>query len=164
VHNEDLHGASGPEKRFHSEPGSASREAAALVAAGGPSDIPEAPLLDPGVLSDLEQEVPGATTGFTRAFIGLWEQRRARLVRAVLGGNRPEALDATLSLKTSAMMVGALRLAEMAGELEHSLIRRDGKQDRLCDRLEVCGTATMEALRAHPLVGGTPGSAADVQQ
>ena len=45
---------------------------------------------------------------------------------------RPAALDAVLSLKTSSAMVGGVRLAELAGELEDAI---RGRRHSTCARL-----------------------------
>ena len=133
-------------------PGPVSERAQVEEPADDPRKRTAVPLLDPGVLEDLEAEVPGAATRFARAFIGLWEQRHARIADAVHAGDRTAALEAALSLKASAMMVGATLLAELAAELARSLSRRDGNQVHLCDRVGACGAETMEVLRAQPLV------------
>ncbi|MET3809512.1 Hpt domain-containing protein [Arthrobacter sp. UYEF3] len=98
---------------------------AAPCAAVAPSD--RAPLVDPAALQDLGEQLNSAAVakGFARDFAQLWGRRYASLATALSGRDQTAALDAVLSLKTSSSMVGGLRLAELAAELEEMI--RAGK-------------------------------------
>lgn len=79
-----------------------------------------APLMDPGALQDLGEQVNSATVarGFARDYALMWDQRYDALA-ASLGRRDPTAaLDAVLSVKISSSMVGGLRLAALATEFE----------------------------------------------
>ncbi len=64
---------------------------------------------------------------FVQAFIAQLPRRAERLRLTLTTGDGAGAVDAVLSLKTSCQMVGAERLAELAGNLERSL-----RQDTQC--------------------------------
>jgi HPt (histidine-containing phosphotransfer) domain-containing protein len=79
----------------------------------------------------------------------LWDQRFSRLAAAVRAGDRPDALDAIISLRTASAMVGGVRLAMQARSLE-SAIRRDDfarGQDLLAGVAEH-GASTIAELQA----------------
>jgi hypothetical protein len=108
-----------------------------------------APTLDPSVLAGLDEEVPGAAIRFASAFIGLWGRRSSRLAEAVWAGDPVAALDAVLSVKTSAAMVGALRLSCRAAGLELALRAGAGDIALLCEDVLACGDETLSAIRGH---------------
>jgi HPt (histidine-containing phosphotransfer) domain-containing protein len=89
-----------------------------------------APLVDPAALQDLgdQLENPAVAKGFARDYAKMWDQRYSALASALERRDLPGSLDAVLSLKTSSAMVGGLRLAKLAGELEDVL--RAGDLDR----------------------------------
>jgi hypothetical protein len=98
--------------------------APAPAASGDP-----APLVDPAALQDLgvQLESPAVAKGFARDYTRMWDQRYRALASALERGDLAGSMDAVLSLKTSSAMVGGLRLAQLAGELEGAL--RDGDMD-----------------------------------
>lgn len=110
--------------------GGASRflPAASLVPAGlGPEARGDAlPLVDQAVLKELEEQLDGPAVAmrFARDYTDMWEQRFRRLASALARQDRAAAMDAVISLKISSAMVGGLRLAWLAEQLEH-LIRRE---------------------------------------
>jgi hypothetical protein len=108
---------------------------------------PALPLLDPSVLDELEDELPGAARRFAGDFARLWGRRRDRLAETVAARAKDEALDAVLSLKVSSMMVGAQRLARVAACLESSLRTGEGDAGVLCGQIAECGSLTVDALR-----------------
>ncbi|MFF2031783.1 Hpt domain-containing protein [Arthrobacter sp. NPDC058192] len=89
-----------------------------------------APLVDPAALQELgdQLENPALAKGFARDYAKMWDQRYSALASALERRDLPGSLDAVLSLKTSSAMVGGLRLAKLAGELEGVL--RAGDMDR----------------------------------
>lgn len=85
---------------------------------------PRHPLVDPAVLARLSDELQpgsGICEVFVNDYIALLPLRLDRLHRAVESLDLKAAMDAVLSLKTSSLMVGACRLATLAGVLESEL-------------------------------------------
>ena len=82
------------------------------------------PVLDLDVLHDLEEDMgsSGIAHNFARDYIKIWDKRRTYLESSVEDNDADAAMDAVLSLKNSAMMVGASRLAQLAVNLE-SLVK-----------------------------------------
>ena len=71
------------------------------------------PLVDSGILADLEEQLDGAELAlrFARDYAAMWDQRYRRLALAVENQDRASALDAIISLRITSAMVGGLRLA-----------------------------------------------------
>jgi hypothetical protein len=86
-----------------------------------------APLVDPAALQDLGAQLdsPAVAKGFARDYARMWDQRYRSLASALERGDLAASMDAVLSLKTSSAMVGGLRLAQLAGELEDALRAAD---------------------------------------
>ena len=78
------------------------------------------PVLDPHVVRDLGEELGDerAATCIVARFLSLLPSRTQRLERSVTARDPVSALDAVLSLKVSAAMVGGRRLQEQAQRLE----------------------------------------------
>ena len=78
------------------------------------------PVLDLDVLHELEQDMgnAGIAHNFARDYIKIWNKRRTYLEASVEDDDAEAAMDAILSLKNSALMVGASRLAQLAVDLE----------------------------------------------
>jgi hypothetical protein len=96
-----------------------------LPASGDPADgSTGVPLVDLTVLQELEEDMggTGVARSFARDYISIWDKRLGYLERSVEDNDRELAMDAVLSLKNSAFMVGGSRLAGLAVELER-LIR-----------------------------------------
>jgi HPt (histidine-containing phosphotransfer) domain-containing protein len=95
--------------------------------AGASAAAEPAPLVDPAALQELGEQVNSAALakGFARDFSQMWQQRYGSLAGALDRHEQGAALDAVLSLKTSSSMVGGLRLAGLAGELEEAIRRGD---------------------------------------
>ncbi|MHA7222067.1 Hpt domain-containing protein [Arthrobacter sp. RHLT1-20] len=112
------------------------------------SDV--APLVDPAALQELgvQLDSPTVAKGFARDYANMWDQRYDSLASAVTRCDQAAALDAVLSLKTSSTMVGGVRLAQLAGELEEAV--RDGDmgqaQSMLGDVAEQ-GSETVDELQ-----------------
>jgi hypothetical protein len=98
-----------------------------LPEAGAIQDEPEQgqglPVLDLTVLQELEEDMGGSgvARAFAKDYIGIWNKRQGYLEQSVRNNDPELAMDAILSLKNSAFMVGALRLASLAVELERLL-------------------------------------------
>lgn len=84
----------------------------------------EIPLVDLLVLQDLESQLaqPAVARKFALDYIEIWEQRFLNLTNAITVQDRTTALDAAISLKIGSAMVGGLRLARLAEDIE-SVIR-----------------------------------------
>jgi len=78
------------------------------------------PVLDLDVLRELEEDMgsTGIAHNFARDYIKIWNKRRTYLEASVEDDDAEAAMDAVLSLKNSALMVGASRLAQLAVNLE----------------------------------------------
>ncbi|HEY3574084.1 MAG TPA: Hpt domain-containing protein [Arthrobacter sp.] len=78
------------------------------------------PVLDLDVLHELEEDMgsTGVAHSFARDYISIWDKRRTYLEASVEDDDAEAAMDAVLSLKNSALMVGAARLAQLAVNLE----------------------------------------------
>jgi hypothetical protein len=96
----------------------------ASAASGGvhynESESATLPVLDLDVLHELEEDMgsTGIAHNFARDYINIWNKRRTYLEASVADDDAEAAMDAVLSLKNSAMMVGASRLAQLAVNLE----------------------------------------------
>ncbi|MHC6594264.1 Hpt domain-containing protein [Arthrobacter sp. C152] len=114
------------------------------------SQVPHLPLLDLAVLRELEDQLEGPLVqGFARDYIGMWDYRCERLVRALAchEGNA-EALDAAISLRVTSRMLGGLRLAGLTAALEKQIT--DGSlrgAGALLGEIRRCGQVTVEQLR-----------------
>jgi hypothetical protein len=113
------------------------------------------PLLDLSVLQRLEEELgdAGIAQAFASDYIGLWDKRIQYLMRSVAANDHDAAMDAVLSMKNSAFMVGGARLAGLAVELEGIIRNLDlsSAPARVAAIAEV-GQATIKALQDCYLV------------
>lgn len=115
-----------------------------------PADLPPAPLVDPAALQDLgaQLENPAVAKGFARDYTRMWDQRYRTLASALERGDLAASMDAVLSLKTSSAMVGGLRLAQLAGELENALRAGDiGRALSLLRDVAARGGETVDELQ-----------------
>ena len=108
------------------------------------------PLVDLSVLRQLEEELgdPEVARSFAKDYISIWDKRIQYLMRSMADDDPDAAMDAVLSLKNSAFMVGGTRLASLAVELERIIRNGDlpSAQARVADITEV-GQATIQALQ-----------------
>ncbi len=83
--------------------------------------------VEPDILAELEAELDGPepALGFACDYAALWDQRFSRLAAAVHTEDRPEALDAVISLRITSAMVGGIRLSVLAQALEDAIRRSD---------------------------------------
>ncbi|CAN7465249.1 Hpt domain-containing protein [Arthrobacter sp. LjRoot14] len=117
----------------------------------------EIPLVDLLVLQDLESQLaqPAVARKFALDYIEIWEQRFLNLTNAISGQDRTTALDAAISLKIGSAMVGGLRLARLAEDIE-SVIRSgswDAGQSMLACVSDL-GHKTVAQLRQNYLPAG----------
>ena len=99
----------------------------------------------PGALTDGQH----ACVDFLRFFVDLWPSRWVRLDAAVRAGDRATALDACLSVKSSAAMVGALLLSDEAARLERAIRSADhGRATAMLPELGEVGERSMDAMRS----------------
>jgi hypothetical protein len=109
-----------------------------------------APLVDPSALQNLGAQVenPKVAKGFARDYAQLWDQRYSCLASALDRRDKAGSLDAALSLKTSSAMVGGVRLARLAGELEDAV--RGGDMElasSLLGDIAASGSETVDELQ-----------------
>ncbi|WP_156372381.1 Hpt domain-containing protein [Arthrobacter sp. Leaf337] len=108
------------------------------------------PWLDLAVLAELEEDLgsPDIAWNFAQDYIRIWRRRRDALAAGLERGERSAALDAVISLRISAAMIGGLRLAHLAQTL-HALIQ-EGDLERcvsLLPRVDDYGTATVHEIQ-----------------
>lgn len=111
-----------------------------------PGQLP--PLLDTVVLAELKETFGEAAPNFASNYVRLWRSRYDRLALALARRDQMAAMDAVLSVKVSSAMVGGLRLAWLAEQLEHELQSGPQNDRVLLDRILNCGLETVEGL--HP--------------
>ena len=121
--------------------------------AGMSPDIEELlPLVDAGILEDLEDQLNGSELAvrFARDYAAMWDQRYTRLAAAVQSEDRAAALDAIISLKITSAMVGGVRLARLAEILEKLIRQGDfGQGQALMERVAHHGDRTVSELHAN---------------
>ena len=108
------------------------------------------PLVDPSALQELgsQLESPAVAKGFARDYTNLWDRRYQSLATSLDSGDEAAALDAVLSLKTSSAMVGGVRLAGLARELEDAIRVRDADRARLLlQEVAESGNETVDELQ-----------------
>ena len=115
------------------------------------------PLVDHSALQELgsQLESPAVARGFARDYTNMWDRRYQSLATSLDSGDEAAALDAVLSLKTSSAMVGGVRLAELARELEDAIRVRDAGLARLLlQEVAESGDDTVEELQFSYLMDG----------
>lgn len=119
-------------------------------AAKVPAPAQAPPLVDPSALQELGSQLdsPAVAKGFARDYTNMWDRRYRSLASSLDSGDDAAAMDAVLSLKTSSAMVGGVRLAELARELEAAIRVGDADLARLLLR-EVAdsGNETVDELQ-----------------
>lgn len=116
-----------------------------------PSGDSSTPLLDPSVLQDMEREFSdsGVVPRFARDFSVSLGDKIDRLERRLEDGDVLAARDAVVSLSTSADMVGAGRLGELARAALDVLSDPGsdaGANLLLITRLRTCAAETLREL------------------
>ena len=110
------------------------------------------PLVDSGILEDLEEQLDGAELAlrFARDYTAMWDQRYSRLALAVENQDRASALDAIISLRITSAMVGGLRLARLAEMLEAVIRQGDfGQGQAMMERVADHGGRTVSELQTN---------------
>ncbi|GAA3309877.1 Hpt domain-containing protein [Arthrobacter ramosus] len=123
--------------------------------AGDSSGLPtvpltELPILDLAEFQLLEDQVdnPLIARTFAGDFAKLWGRRYEILATAVEGGDVAAALNAVLSLRTSSIMVGGVRLAVLAAQLEERIRKSELREARpLLKEVAECGHLTVQELK-----------------
>ncbi|MGP4031562.1 Hpt domain-containing protein [Pseudarthrobacter sp. 1C304] len=108
------------------------------------------PLVDPAALEELGSQLdsPAVAQVFARDYANMWDHRYHALAVSLDNGDHDAALDAVLSLKTSSAMVGGVRLAELAGELENAIrIRDTHRAQTLLSAVAESGNDTVDELQ-----------------
>lgn len=113
--------------------------------------ISKPPLVCITTLLELEDSLGGEkdlTRNFVRRYIEMWPGRFERIYTAVTSGNKADALDSALSLRSSALMVGAARLGTVTNDLIHLLECRDHSEATIkMASLKSCGNQTAGQLQ-----------------
>lgn len=133
-------------------PAEASPGGAGLSLASAKGTVPASapPLVDPSALQELgsQLESPAVAKGFARDYTKMWDQRYHSIAASLDSGDEAAALDAVLSLKTSSAMVGGVRLAGLARELEDAIRVRDADRARLLlQEVAESGNETVDELQ-----------------
>lgn len=118
----------------------------------GQSVVPlaEHPILDLAEFQLLEDQVdnPLVARTFAGDFAKLWTKRYELLATAVERGDVAAALNAVLSVRTSSIMVGAVRLSVLAAQLEEMIRRSELREARpLLEEVAECGYLTVQELK-----------------
>ena len=118
--------------------------------AAAPADgVP--PLVDPAALQELGAQLdnPVVARDFARDYARMWDRRYRSLAAALDRGDQAGSLDAVLSLKISSAMVGGIRLARLAGEVEDAIRCGDMERARsLLPEVAERGRETVNELQA----------------
>lgn len=113
-------------------------------------EYPDLPLVARDILDALHDELadPQLYRLYVGQYLAMWPNRYQRLVSALQAENNEALMDAVLSVKTSAGMLGALRLVRLAREVEDEVRSQRMYRVRvLLPELELCGRLTSEQLR-----------------
>ena len=87
-------------------------------------DSGKLPLVSADVFNALQVDLDDAEAArrYLLSNLQMWEGRYTRLSVAIKAGNNEAAMDAVLSVRTSAGMVAALRLAQLAAGIQQYLV------------------------------------------
>jgi hypothetical protein len=122
-----------------------------------PPAVEVLPLVDCAVLQELEEQLGQSrlARNFADDYAAMWEHRRNRLVNAVERNDLKAGLDAAVSLKVTSVMVGALRLAHLAGQLE-TAVRKDHPEEMatLLTLIAIHGADTVSELLLSSAAAG----------
>lgn len=124
------------------------------------------PLIAYEVLDDLRADLaaPELFQGYVGRYVEMWPDRCRRLATALDAEDQEALLDAVLSITTSAGMVGAVRLEQVALDIKDTA--RNGRVESVrsfLEELELCGQLTIEQLRRDLLRGRLPVQGQDGQ-
>lgn len=110
--------------------------------------------MDLAVLAALELQLEdsGPARAFARDYVAAFPARYLRLRESVDHRDLSAAMDATLSLRSTSIMVGAVTLAALAAEIATAVLTTDLRAARRAlPPLERCGLATIDELQARYL-------------
>jgi HPt (histidine-containing phosphotransfer) domain-containing protein len=112
-------------------------------------DGQDLPILNEAVLKELEDELAcfELVCRFAADYVAMWEHRRGRLAAALEDQDREAVLDAAISMKVSSAMIGALRLARLAENVERAT--REGvlyRSENILTLIAEAGIATVEEI------------------
>ncbi|CAN7332707.1 Hpt domain-containing protein [Arthrobacter sp. LjRoot14] len=115
----------------------------------------ELPLVDWAVLAELEEELgsPVIAWNFARDYTLIWRRRQRALASALEQREQHQALDAVISLRVSAAMIGGMRLAQLAQTLQ--LLIQEGDLEggeALLGRVDDYGSGTTRELQRSYLL------------
>lgn len=113
--------------------------------------------MDWGVLAELEEELgsPVIAWNFARDYTLIWGRRQRALASALEQRERHQALDAVISLRVSAAMIGGMRLAQLAQALQVLIQAGDLEGgEALLGRVDDYGSATTRELQRSYLLTG----------
>ena len=118
------------------------------------------PLVCIKTLLELEASLGGEwqlTRNFVSRYVEMWPERFERIHAAVTAGNNAEALDSALSLRSSALMVGAARLGKLTSDLIELLECRSYSEATMkMASLKSCGNCTAVQLQTLHLPINSP--------
>lgn len=110
------------------------------------------PVVARGILDVLQGELasPELYKEYVGRYVEMWPGRYRRMVSALDADDQEALMDAVLSVKTSAGMLGALRLQQLALTIEDAVRKQelDGVRAVLHE-LESCGQLTSDQLRGE---------------
>ena len=110
------------------------------------------PLVCTETLHSLEESLDGESAlcrSFVCRYVDMWPGRFVRLHEAVSSGQKEDAMDAALSLRSSSLMVGAARLGKLTSDLIKVLETGcDGAASKKLVALRKCGNQTAGQLTA----------------
>lgn len=110
------------------------------------------PLVAYEVLEVLRDDLaaPELYRAYVARYLQMWPGRCQRVVSALDAEDHEALMDAVLSIKTSAGMLGALRLVWLASDVEDAVrMGRMGRVRGLLTEMELCGQLTTEQLRTE---------------
>ena len=110
------------------------------------------PLVCMATLHTLEKSLDGERSlcqAFVSRYIEMWPTRFERIHAAVTSDHYENAMDSTLSLRSSSMMVGAARLSDLTMELVRLLESGNAALAATnLTELQICGNETAGHLTA----------------
>jgi histidine phosphotransfer protein HptB len=116
--------------------------------------MPDEPILDTGVLAELRESVGDDdefVADLAATYVGEGREHFAAMESAAAAGDAAAIVRPAHTLKSSSAALGALRIAEIARQIEFA--GRGGETDRLMPLLEDARAAWTETLAAMSEAG-----------
>jgi HPt (histidine-containing phosphotransfer) domain-containing protein len=108
------------------------------------------PVLDDRRLRKMAEDVTCAVAEqFATDYGRMLPGRMQRITDAVRAGEREDALDAVLSLRTSSALIGALTMEHICTRLQHALDRADNQEAEKAFQEAKLHLPDLEATLAH---------------